>query len=522
MRFPCLITQIALLSVSLMVAQPKIYPVKKAPLTDADLQRWSHLDPEKDSVPGMSVDKAYKELLKDKGMKVLVGVVDSGFDIDHEDLKSVLWTNPKEIAGNGKDDDQNGYVDDIHGWNFLGDVSYETLELTRIVRKGDDGSETYKIAKAEFDKQLLDAQTELEGVGPVLKAHDEISTFLKKKNYTLDEVREITPNEVATYQSIRIMMSIIKRVGPDFATELEEIRKQIDTQLNYNLNLEFDGRKQFLGDDANDFSTKFYGNNNVAGKGDDFAVHGTHVAGIIGQVRGNGKGGDGVADNVEIMTIRAVPKGDEYDKDIALAIRYAVDNGAKIINASFGKSFSPNKEWVYDAIKYAASKDVLIIHAAGNDGLDIDLPENRNFPNDSDDLVKEFAENVLTVGALSPKNDATVVAPFSNYGTLNVDVYAPGMQIYATVPGGYKYLQGTSMASPNVAGVAALVRSRFPNLSAVEVKKIIMDSGIALSQDVIVGEKKEIRPFAKASKSGKIVNVYNALKMAEKMAKKKK
>lgn len=522
MRFQSLFASFTLLFASAAFAQTTVYPVKKAPLGEAELQRWSHLDPVKDSVPGMSVDKAYKELLKDKGQKVLVGVIDSGFDIGHEDLKSVLWTNPKEIDGNGKDDDGNGYVDDIHGWNFLGDVSYETLEATRIVRKGDDGSETYKLAKAEFDKKMLDAQSELEGVGPVLKAHDEISAYLKKKNYTLDEVREITPNESASYQSIRIMMTIIKRVGPDFASELEEIRNQIDTDLNYNLNLEFDGRKQFLGDNAEDFSTKFYGNNNVAGKGDDFAVHGTHVAGTIAQVRGNGKGGDGVADNVEIMTIRAVPKGDEYDKDIALAIRYAVDNGAKIINGSFGKSFSPQKQWVYDAIKYAASKDVLIVHAAGNDGLDIDLMENRNFPNDSDDLVNEFADNVLTVGALSPKNDATVVAPFSNYGTLNVDIYAPGMQIYATVPGGYKYLQGTSMASPNAAGVAALIRSRFPKLTAVEVKKIIMDSGIALPQEVVLGEKKETRPFAKASKSGKIVNAYNALKMAEKMAKKKK
>jgi cell wall-associated protease len=519
MRFPQILC--ALIAGTLTaIAQPQAYPVKKSPLSDTDLKRWSHLDPVKDTVPGMSVDRAYKELLKSPGEKVIVGVIDSGFDVEHEDLKSVLWTNSKEIDGNGIDDDGNGYADDIHGWNFLGDVLYETLEVTRLVRKGDDGSEAYKIAKADFDKQLLEAQTDREGFAPILAAHDEISAFLGKKNYTLEEVREITPNEKASIVSIRIMMAIIRRAGPEFHVEIDELRRQNDAQLLYNLNLEYDGRKKFLGDNHEDFSTKFYGNPNVGGKDPDLAVHGTHVAGIIGAVRNNGKGGDGIADNVAIMTIRAVPKGDEYDKDIALAIRYAVDNGAKIINASFGKSYSPQKEWVYDAIKYAALKDVLIVHAAGNDGLDIDLPQNRNFPNDSDDLVKEFANNVLTVGALGPDMGAGVVAPFSNYGIRNVDVFAPGMQIYATVPDGYEFQQGTSMAAPNVTGVAALIRSRYPKLTAIEVKKIIMDSGTSLTHEVELGEEKEKRPFSKSCSSGRIVNAYNALKMATKIAKK--
>ncbi len=503
-----------------IAAQPKAVAVKKSPLAETDLKRWSHLDLERDSVPGMSVDRAYKELLKSPGQKVIVGVIDSGFDIEHEDLKSVLWTNPKEIAGNGLDDDNNGYVDDVHGWNFLGDVLYETYEMTRIVRKGDDGSETYKAAKAEYDKQLLEAQTNQEGFAPVLAAHDEISAYLGKKNYTLDEVREITPNEKASIMSIRIMISIIKRAGPEFHSEIEELRNQNESTLKYNLNLEYDGRKQFLGDDHTNMSTKFYGNGNVAGKERDLAVHGTHVAGIIAQVRNNGKGGDGVADNAAIMTIRAVPKGDEYDKDIALAIRYAVDNGARIINASFGKSFSPQKEWVYEAIRYAASKDVLIVHAAGNDGLDIDLPQNRNFPNDSDDLVNEIADNVLTVGALGPQNGEKMVAPFSNFGTRNVDIFAPGMQVYATVPDGYEFQQGTSMAAPNASGVAALIRSRYPELTAAQVKKIIMESGTPIQHEVVLGSDQEKRPFSQASRSGRIVNAYNALLLAKKTAKK--
>ena len=222
------------------------------------------------------------------------------------------------------------------------------------------------------------------------------------------------------------------------------------------------------------------------------------------------------------MAVRAVPNGDEYDKDIALGIRYAVDNGAKVINGSFGKSFSPHKQWVYDAIKYAESKDVLIVHAAGNDGLDIDLAQNRNYPNDSDDNKTEFASNMITVGALSTTYGSGLVADFSNYGSFNVDVFSPGMEIYATVPNNkYRYEQGTSMASPNVAGVAALIRSYYPTLTAKQVKKILMDSGTSTSLTVVLGENQEKRPFTNASKSGKMVNAYNALLMAEKMAPKK-
>jgi subtilisin family serine protease len=248
-------------------------------------------------------------------------------------------------------------------------------------------------------------------------------------------------------------------------------------------------------------------------------LHGTHVAGIVAQVRNNGLGGDGIANNVEILTVRAVPDGDEYDKDIALGIRYAVDNGAKVINGSFGKSFSPHKQWVYDAIKYAEKKDVLIVFAAGNDAKDIDV--NNSFPSDSEDKKTEFADNVITIGALNLEYGNKVVARFSNYGKINVDVFAPGVKIYATTPNNkYQLLQGTSMASPNVAGVAALIRSYYPKLSAKQVKHILMDSGVAITADVIVGGKAtDVRSFSTLSKSGKIVNAYNALLMAEKMSK---
>ncbi len=507
------------LSASVNAQAPVKYVGKKASLPEAELQRWSHLDLVKDSVPGMSVDKAYAELLKDKkGKTVIVGIVDSGVDIEHDDLKNVIWTNPKEIAGNGIDDDKNGYIDDVHGWNFLGNSVNESLEMTRIVRKGDDGSQTYKDAKAQLDKKLKDAKAQKGTVDMLIGAHKAVAEYLKKDTYTIADLKEIQTTDPKLNRSVRMMLGVAAQAGENFVSEVTGYHKYIYDQLDYNLNTEFDGRK-VVGDNPEDINDKSYGNNTVYGPDKEEAMHGTHVAGIIAQQRGNGIGGDGIANNVQIMAVRAVPNGDEYDKDIALAIRYAVDNGAKVINGSFGKSFSPHSQWVYDAIKYAEKKDVLIVHAAGNDAKDIDVES--NFPNDAKDNKKEFADNVLTIGALDVTYGEKLVADFSNYGKENVDVFAPGVQIYATVPNNqFKYEQGTSMASPNAAGVAALIRSYYPNLTAKQVKHIIMDSGTVIDEQVKVGgDDSNKKPFSTLSKSGHIVNAYNALLMAEKMSK---
>lgn len=525
----CSATMQAQVSTSKEFITAPLSVVKKAPLTDNELKRWSHLDLIKDSIPGMSVDKAYAELLQGKtGKKVIVGIVDSGVDIEHEDLKGMIWTNPKEIPGNGIDDDKNGYVDDIHGWNFLGDIVNENLEMTRIVKKGDDGSEQYKNALAQYDERYQKALKDKQQVDLLLDVHKTIKTTLNKEKYTLADVSGITSTDPNVSRSKMIMTQILTNAGPTFdpESELEDYREHVYGQLNYNLNKDFDGRK-ILGDNAEDIKKTSYGNNIVFGPDKEKALHGTHVAGIIAQVRNNGLGGDGVANNVEILTVRAVPDGDEYDKDIALAIRYAVDNGAKVINGSFGKSFSPQKKWVYDAIKYARKKDVLIVHAAGNDGYNIDETKNINYPNDSEDNIKEFADNLITIGAINKSYGKNVVAEFSNFGKINVDVFAPGEEIYATVPNNkYKYLQGTSMASPNAAGVATLIRSYYPKLKAKQVKQILMDSGVALPAMVVLGESPnpDQEPVAvssaESSKTAKMVNAYNALLMAEKMSKK--
>lgn len=512
--------------------QPLVAPlaiVKKAPVSENELKRWSQLDLLKDSIPGMSVDRAYAELLQGKkGVKVIVGIVDSGIDIEHEDLQGMIWTNPKEIPGNGIDDDKNGFIDDVHGWNFLGNAVHENLELTRIVKKDDDGSAEYKEALAQYTKKYEEALKDKEQVDELLNYHNTIKKALSKTTYKLEDLSSITSADPNVLQSKKVMTMIFNNAGPTFdpEAELNEYNDQVYDQLNYNLNKEYDGRK-IVGDNPEDIKDNHYGNNIVFGPDKEKALHGTHVAGIIGQIRGNNLGGDGVTNNVEILTVRAVPDGDEYDKDIALGIRYAVDNGAKVINGSFGKSFSPHKKWVYDAIKYAAKKDVLIVHAAGNDGYNIDETKNINYPNDSEDNVKEFANNLITIGAINKEYGETVVAPFSNFGKINVDVFAPGEEIYATVPNNkYKYLQGTSMAAPNAAGVAALIRSYYPKLKAAQVKQILMDSGVALPSKVVLGENPnpQEKPVAvssvESSRTAKMVNAYNALLMAEKMSKK--
>ena len=511
-------------NVSLMIQAP-VNIQKKTPLKKTELNRWSHLDIIKDTIPGMSVDRAYAELLKDKkGKKVIVAIVDSGVDIEHEDLKAVIWTNKKEIAGNGIDDDKNGYIDDIHGWNFLGNITKENAEYERIIaNKSLVDEATYQEALAANDKNIAlskSGKARLEQTSlDVTNADLALVKYFGKTGYSAQEVNAIDSQDAEIVKS-KTLMQRMNSMGmslPEYKVSNQNRLEDYSKVLNGD-NLKTNYRK-VVGDNPEDIKETKYGNNNVMGPDKEEILHGTHVAGIVAQLRNNQIGGDGIANNVEILTVRAVPDGDEYDKDIALGIRYAVDNGAKVINGSFGKSFSPHKQWVYDAIKYAEKKDVLIVFAAGNDAKDVDVAN--SFPNDSEDKKTEFADNVLTIGALNYDYGNKMVARFSNYGKLNVDVFAPGVQIYATTPNNtYQLLQGTSMASPNAAGVAALIRSYYPKLSAKQVKHILMDSGVAITTDVIVGGKPtDVRSFTTLSKSGKIVNVYNALLMAEKISK---
>lgn len=510
-------------------------PAKVGDMSQEEINNWPHADIYQDSVPGMSLERAYAFLEGKKGQKVIVGVIDSGIDINHEDLSDGVWTNQDEVANNGKDDDNNGYVDDVHGWNFLGGegtATPEQLEVTRLYKKfkarfgdkneGDIPAEEmedyayYKKVKKDFEKRIKEAgenYTQYQNMEAYLKEADAFTQDkLGKEVYTLEDMNGMSPSDRNP-----MIMQILSN-GATVAEVSEQFEggvKYYGSQVNTMYNLELNGREA-AGDDPYDINDVPYGNQFVIGSVED-EMHGTHVAGIAVATRDNGKGLNGVAHNTELLTVRTVPDGDEYDKDVALAIRYAVDNGAKVINMSFGKSYSPNPEWVYEAIKYAAEKDVLLVHAAGNDHKNIDKSD--NFPTDAPDKVNEIADNVITVGAMTRNFDENLVASFSNYGKLNVDIFAPGLEIYSTVPKNeYKELQGTSMAAPEVTGVAALIRSYYPQLSASQVKHILMNSGIKVDKEVILpGSEDELVPFADLSVSGRVLNAYNALKMADAM-----
>ncbi|WP_100804361.1 S8 family peptidase [Ulvibacter sp. MAR_2010_11] len=534
-------------SVAPMVSTPienvDTLPLKTTDLTEVQYKEWSALDLLTDTIPGMSVNKAYSQIVANrKGQKVIVGVIDSGIDIEHEDLKNVIWVNKGEIAGNGKDDDNNGYVDDVHGWNFLGDIVAENMEYVRYLKKlapkfegKNDASVSaadraefalYQKAKAEYEKEYQEAlgsKAQYEQIlSQVKPAHASISKKLGKEKYTKQELAAIQNPTSEEQQHIGMLTQML-----NFGDTVPEVIKQLTEGIEYfggRLDTHFNLQKDFrtvLGDNPDDINDKFYGNGDVDGpdpkKAD--ARHGTHVAGIIAAERNNGIGMNGVANNVEIMVVRAVPDGDEYDKDIALAIRYAVDNGAKVINTSFGKYYSPHPQWVWDAIKYASEKDVLIVNAAGNEGFNLDTIQ--VYPNDQEGVEAEMGDTFITIGALNYKYGGEMVADFSNYGKSNVDVFGPGVKIWSTTPlNTYEYLQGTSMAAPAVAGVAAMIRSYYPSLSAKQVKQILMDSGLSSKTPVVLGgDPSNTDNFTAVSKSGKMVNLYNALIMADKISK---
>ena len=493
-----------------------------------ELKTWPHRDLLTTGYPGISLAEAYKALKGRKAQTVIVGVVDSGVDINHEDLKSIIWTNPKEIPNNGIDDDKNGYVDDVHGWNFLGEINQDNLEYVRILKKGNTSDPDYKRAEEKYDKEFKDANEKIELYSQIKERIAQsdalIQKHLGKKEYTEEDLDKIDASSLQLLGAVRGMKYLLSN-GVSVKETLEELSegiKHYEDRLKYGLNKEFYPRK-VLNDNPDDITDKIYGNNNVIGPTAEGALHGTHVAGIIAAVRHNNIGIDGVADHVRIMPVRTVPDGDEYDKDVALALRYAIDNGAKVINTSFGKEFSPHKEWVYDALKYAAEKDVLIVNAAGNDTKNVDVQ--LTFPDDNIN-GKEFTDTMITIGALNYEYNENLVASFSNYGKNNVDLFSPGVQIYATVPENkYKFLDGTSMAAPEVAGVAALIRAYFPKLKAREVKQILMESGLTPTvKEVLVGgrgEEGEAKRmlFSELSKSGKIVNAYNAIILAAQRSK---
>lgn len=490
---------------------------------------WYTLDPYADKIYGTGVEQAYKTLAGKTAQQVIVAVIDSGTDPKHEDLKDIVWTNAGEIPDNGIDDDKNGYVDDVHGWSFLGgkngDINYEATELARMYfrmnRKFKDANASslsaedakeYNYFQEKVKPEYLKEQAEQEAramqlgmlsdfMGKVKKQGNGVFSKATVKSFVADN-----PQDEMIKKRMKLILALVN------AKELEQqVSQGADMIINVaKLNrMNADSiRAYVVGDNPNDPNEKYYGCNRIQGPD---ALHGTHVAGIIAAVRNNNIGINGIASNVRIMIVRAVPNGDERDKDVANAIRYAVDNGAKVINMSFGKYYSPNKKLVDEAVQYALSKDVLLIHAAGNESKNKDMET--SFPC-RDLLDGSMASNWIEVGASAAKKGKTIIGNFSNYGLKTVDLYAPGVAIYSTIPDNkYTNESGTSMASPATAGVAAVIRGYFPDLKANEVRAVLMKTVVPYKKKVkIPGKKKEKVKVSQLCISGGFVNTNNAVK----------
>ncbi|TAH21725.1 MAG: peptidase S8 [Cytophagales bacterium] len=500
-------------------------------------KNWFNLDAGQDKVQGVSTEKSYKELLKGKpSQTVVVAIIDSGVDIAHDDLKEKAWVNKGEIPNNGIDDDKNGYIDDVNGWNFIGgkdgkNVVHDTFEATRIYKafkskfdgkKEADISpadkkdfEIYQKAKKSYEEKLQDYKSYKEGWTEnymVVKSVNRLmKAYLDTDTLTIEMLNEVKSKDEKINYAKQVAIKVIEG-GLSEAMILENL-EEINNTLEYGLSLDYDPRN-IVGDNYDNKTEKGYGNGDV--KGPD-AKHGTHVAGIVAAKRGNGLGIDGVAENVQIMSIRAVPDGDERDKDIANAIRYAVDNGAKIINMSFGKSFSPDKAIVDAAIRYAEQKGVLLVHAAGNDHKNVDTEE--NYPRKEEADKRTGALTWLEIGALSWKSGEDAVATFSNYGKKSVDIFSPGVDIYSTTPNQkYEDLDGTSMAAPVVSGVAALLLSYFPHLTAAQLRDILVKSSVKMPKAKVkkpgAEEGDSLVEFGELSATGGVVNAFEAVKMA--------
>jgi cell wall-associated protease len=549
--FYCIcILQISIISCT---AQQKLMPIKSPKITFRNRlpvpirEYWQYLDIEKDTLSGTSLNRAYQEIIKNKkGKSVIVAVIDTDIDIHHEDLKQAIWVNKKEIPNNNIDDDHNGYIDDINGWNFMGNsngsdnIIYANTESTRVLRNLKKKYPNY----SNFKKNTADSLLYIKAIERYKKDIAEIddlkiyvsenivkykkAILLLEKNFhkTQFNYREYDSlyfknknGDSTLVETIIFMRNMARLNKTELVLKNDSIR--IVDQYKTSLNQAYYDRV-LTGDNEYDIKDNRYGNNNVY-KNAEFTYHGTMVSGLIAANRANKIGVEGFGDQIIIMPIHAVPvAGSECSKDVALAIRYAVDNGAKIINMSFGNtSLFASSPMVDDALLYAQQHDVLLVAGAGNDMKDNDITPFH--PLDYDIASgKEFCNNFIKVGAITLDGDKNFLATFTNYGKQTVDLFAPGQSVKTTYAGNkYGYRDGTSMATPIVSGVAALIRSYYPKLTAAQVKKIILESGVSYDLQVQVPGEKEgvLKPFSEMSKSGKVVNVYNALLMAAKIKK---
>jgi cell wall-associated protease len=503
-----------------------------------DLKNWHFKDIELDTVPGISLHRTYDSLLLNKKAKeIIVAVIDTEIDINHIALINHIWKNENEISDNQIDDDKNGYLDDSNGWNFLGNSKgknnlFVNFEYTRILRKWSPYFEKIdttglslkdslkftilKIAKKKYDDNLSYFQATKDNYvrlyDKYFDAKTRIQKLLEKEDYTTEELI-ILKTSVKDEKTQKACDLIIELMGYDITDKYVIDNKYQSSQMVDKLmGLDYNDRI-IQGDNPEDLQDINYGNNKLAGNLESL-THGTSMAGIITGVFFD--------ENIKIMPLAIAAYGDEHDKDITLAIRYAVDNGAKVINMSFYKEMSMYEAWVLEAIKYASDHDVLIVSIAGNDGLD--LNKNLKYPNDRLRDGSEVSDNFILAGASNYMLGKDFRLDYSNYGSTDVDLFAPGDYIYTTAPFNEYDAEsnGTSSAGAITSGVAALIRSYYPDLTASQVKHILMDSGIEYTLEVSTPTEEDpdkTTPFNQLSKSGKVLNAYNALLMAERISK---
>lgn len=435
-----------------------------------------------------------KEHHKKPKKTIIVGIIDSGVDTTSVDLRPAFWRNRKEKL-NGRDDDRNGYIDDLIGWNFLGTKDgkfnmetagteefrqfkrlypkYKDVDSSQVADKKEFAYYKLMRRKAKIDNYIKFTQYSEAKYDACLYMDSLMASQhqFNKDTLTMGSLAKLPMEGDKWQKSCQMLMADLWNTDAStrWTDFLKSHKENLDLMKKRLEGIEKEPDKRLLmGDDQTNAADRFYGNPTVQA---GVYSHGTFVAGVVAGQGVKNPQIKGVYPQARLMIVRAVPDGDEYDKDIASAIRYAVDNGAKVINMSFGKTTSPQAEMVNQAIAYAAAKDVLLVQAAGNSSLNVDSVA--VYPTGTDASGHRFA-NYIRVGASDPSGAR---CHFSNYGAKNVDVFAPGEQITSVAPrNDHMESQGTSIASPVVTGVAALIRAYFPKLKAATVKRILMQS----------------------------------------------
>mgnify|MGYP000162688740 FL=1 len=530
---------------------------------------WYNCSFDKDGVYGCEVNKAY-DFLKDRKIKKrpIVALIGTGIDVEHEDIKQAIWVNPKEKA-DGKDNDKNGLVDDINGWNFLGGKDGQVMEAT--MREGDreflrlkdkyadyifDGKNYNKVIDGKLTKvadpenieeynyyrnQVL-PESPMAGtysgwqLTDVLKAYADKFDQMMKERFPGKELTEADFSICYDPKAPRDSLSEVSFMmcamgfgvyktdkwetvysGIKSGAQIEQAKAEYERKVGQ---FGADGRKDIIGDNYLDINDNKYGNNVLLTA--DAAI-GTMEAGIIVAKRENGLGGNGIMDQAEIMTLRVAANGEPYLKDIALAIRYAVDHQADIIMLPVQNTLYPEdqKKWISEALEYAESKGVFCVTPAWEGAQD--LAVETYYPNRWMTGKKELTN--LMVVCSSDKNGNPSMN--SNYGAKEVDLYAPGMEIYSTYTGDtYQSGTGLGLAAATTVGVAALIKAYYPHLTGTQIRNILLETVTSrkdaeVEKGIVVDGKptQDLFLFGDLCLSGGIINAYQAVVAADKLAK---